>query len=199
MTAQAARPADVREIDPSALTPFQRALLVLDGTVTKFIEAYALEPVDIVRLAQQWQRAPANQQWLEVPDGTPVARRQVLIQGRHSGTFYAYATSVLVLERLPPPIREGIERQGEGIGRLLNDTAVETRREVLWCGLEQVQHLPDAVARVCDGDFISRAYRIHANGLPVALINERFPLAPAAAGKQSALPSDTMASLKIRD
>ncbi len=52
MTAQASRPPELDELDLRTLTPFQRALLVLDGTVTKFIEAYTMEPLDIIRLAQ---------------------------------------------------------------------------------------------------------------------------------------------------
>jgi hypothetical protein len=38
--AQFTRPKHLEQINLRSLTPFQRALLVLDGTVTKFIEAY---------------------------------------------------------------------------------------------------------------------------------------------------------------
>ena len=50
MTAQASRPPELGELDLRTPTPLQRALLVLDGTVTKFIEAYTMKPLDIVRL-----------------------------------------------------------------------------------------------------------------------------------------------------
>jgi len=178
MIAQASRPPELGDLDLSTLTAFQRALLVLDGTVTKFIEAYTMEPLDIIRLAQDHQQLPQYHPWLEAPEGTTVALRQVLIQGRCSRIFYTYAVSLLILDRLPEPVRDGVERQGEGIGRLLNDTALETRREVLWCGREHLQNLPEPVSEVSDGHFISRAYRIIANGEPVALINEKFPAAP---------------------
>jgi len=115
---------------------------------------------------------------LEVPERTNVALRQLMIQGRYTRTFYAYAVSLLVLDRLPEPVRDGVERQGEGTGRLLNDTALETRREVLWCGREHLQNLPEPVSAVSDGHFISRACRITANNKPVALINEKFPVVP---------------------
>jgi len=161
----------------STLTAFQRALLVLDGTVTKFIEAYTMEPLNIIRLAQDHHQLPQYHSWLEAPDGTTVALRQVLIQGRCSRIFYTYAASLLVLDRLPEPVRDGVERQGERIGRLLNDTTLETRREVLWCEKEHSQNLPEPVSEVSDGHFTNRAYRIFANGEPVALINEKFPAA----------------------
>ncbi len=178
MTAQASRPPELGDLDLCTLTAFQRALLVLDGTVTKFIEAYTMEPLEILRLAQDHHQLPQHHPWLEAPEGTTIALRQVLIRGRHSRTFYTYAVSLLVLDRLPEHVRDGVERQGEGIGRLLNDTALETRREVLWCGKEHLQNLPAPVSEVSDGHFISRAYRIIANGEPVALINEKFPAAP---------------------
>ena len=45
--AQCAKPLDLEEINLSQLTPFQRALLVTDGTVTRFIEAYTFSPVKL--------------------------------------------------------------------------------------------------------------------------------------------------------
>jgi hypothetical protein len=45
--AQSSKPETLREVNLRALSPFQRALLVIDGTVTKFIEAYTMEPVEI--------------------------------------------------------------------------------------------------------------------------------------------------------
>lgn len=155
MLAQASRPPALEALDLQALSPFQRALLVLDGTVTKFIEAYTLEPLEIIRLAQDQHKLSHADPWLEAPQDTIVALRQVLISGRQSKTFYTYAVSQLVLDRLPESVREGVERQGEGIGRLLNDTALETRREVLWCGREYLPTLPEPVGEVCDGHFMS--------------------------------------------
>ena len=137
-----------------------------------------MEPLEIIRLTQDQQFLPQYHPWLEAMSGTKVALRQVLILGRYSRTFYTYAVSLLVLDRLPERVRDGVERQGEGIGRLLNDTALEARREVLWCGREYMANLPESVNAVSDGNFISRAYRIIADRQPVALINEKFPAMP---------------------
>ncbi len=177
MLAQASRPPELGAVDLRALTPFQRALLVLDGTVTKFIEAYTLEPLEILRLDQSREVLSREHHWLAAPAGTEVGLRQVLIRSRTSLKTYAYAVSLLVFERLPERVRYGIEIQGEGIGRLLNDSELETRREVLWYGTERLQDLPEIVQRSAGNDFISRTYRIISAGQPIALINERFPLA----------------------
>jgi chorismate-pyruvate lyase len=52
---------------------------------------------------------------------------------------------------------------------------METYREVLWYGKEQVEELPLPVHNLTQGEFISRTYRIIAGGQPIMLINEKFP------------------------
>jgi chorismate-pyruvate lyase len=176
MLAQSSKPPELGSVDLRTLTPFQRALLVLDGTVTKFIEAYTMEPLEVMRLDQATQVLAEDHYWLAAPQGTEVGLRQVLIRSKSSLTTYAYAVSLLVFERLPDRVRHGIEIQGEGIGRLLNDSELETRREVLWYGQEHRKDLPEIVQRNAGSDFISRTYRIISRGQPIALINEKFPL-----------------------
>jgi chorismate-pyruvate lyase len=134
-----------------------------------------MEPLEIERLSQAVLCLEEDHAWLEAPRGTEVAVRQVLIQGRFSRTPYVFAVSLVVPERLPEPVRRRLAVQGEGIGRLLNDTGLETRREILWYGRERVADLPEPVHSRTSGDFISRAYRIIAGGAPIALINEKFP------------------------
>ena len=63
-------PAGVSGVNLRALTPFQRALLVIDGTVTKFIEAYVMEPVKVRILGNDWHRLSAGHTWLEADAGT---------------------------------------------------------------------------------------------------------------------------------
>lgn len=174
--AQSDKPPELDAVNLRALTPFQRALLVLDGTVTKFIEAYTMQPLEIIRLDQATEVLERDHHWLAAPKGTHVGLRQVLIHSKYRREAYAYAVSLLVFERLPEHVRHGIEVQGEGIGRLLNDMALETRREVLWYGREHLDELPEIVQRRAGNDFISRTYRIISKGQPIALINEKFPV-----------------------
>ena len=102
LSAQADRPRTLQPVNLRALTPFQRALLSIDGTVTKFIEAYVLEPVESVLLVQQTQLLQDEHHWLALPAQSEIIARQVLLRGRYSATIYAYAVSLLAPQRLSP-------------------------------------------------------------------------------------------------
>lgn len=175
VTAPFAMPTGLKTINFRALTPFQRALLVADGTVTQLIESYTLEPVEIVTLDQNRELCEERHLWLETEETTAVIRREVIIRGKYSHTLYVYGVSHIVPERLPETIRRRLEIQGEGIGRLINDNALETRREILWFGTERPTQLPASIHHLEQEEFISRVYKIITCGKPIALINERFP------------------------
>ncbi len=64
-----------------------------------------------------------------------------------------------------------------GLGRILLNSQLENRREVLWYGREQVADLPEAIEVYTGNDFISRTYRIIVGNQPIMLINEKFPSA----------------------
>ena len=175
-TAESSMPRELSKLNFRTLTPFQRALMVADGTVTKFIEAYTLDPVEIIRMNQKLYPLEEDHPWLEAGKNTNVMFREVMIRGVYSHTLYLYGASYIVPGRLQGGIRERLEVQGEGIGRILNDARMETRREVLWFGREKLADVPGEIARVSNGEFISRTYRIIANGKPIVMISERFPV-----------------------
>jgi chorismate-pyruvate lyase len=182
--AQSARPCELEDLNLRTLTPFQRALLTIDGTVTKFIEAYTMEPIDVVRLAQSVLPLRAAHDWLEAPEGTPVIRRQVLLQGRYSSVRYAYAASLIVPDRISQETRDRLEVDGESLGRILLSGMIETRRDILWYGRERASDVPEPVRELLGDDFlISRAYRIVNDDRVLMLINEKFP------GRTDHLPS----------
>lgn len=176
LSAQASRPHTLQTVNLRTLTPFQRALLSIDGTVTKFIEAYVLEPVESVLLMQQTQSVLTDHTWLALPAQSEVVARQVLLRGRYSATIYAYAASLLVLQRLPASVLHDLTTEPAGIGRVLLNSQIENRREILWYGREQFTDLPEEIERHTNSDFLSRTYRIIANHQPVMLINEKFPV-----------------------
>ena len=172
---QDAKPAHLDQVNLYILTPFQRALLAIDGTVTKFIEAYTLEPIEIIRLKQETQALRTDQTWLAAAKGTETIARQVLLRGRYSSTVYAYAVSLLVPERLPTEMLDDLEIEPAGLGRVLLNSQIENRRDILWYGHERIDKLPEEIQHLTGIDFISRTYRIIAGGTPVMLINEKFP------------------------
>ena len=167
---------ELQEVNLRVLTPFQRALLVIDGTVTRFIEAYTMEPVEVQRIRQDACAPRDEHRWLGADSSSEILEREVLIRGGYSGTLYVYAISHVMTGRLSPRIRDRLEVQGEGIGRIFEDEKLETRREVLWFGRERLKALPAALEPEGQTEFISRAYRIIVGGHPVVIINERFPV-----------------------
>lgn len=176
--AQAARPPGLGPVAAAELTPFQRALLVIDGTVTTFLEAWALEPVEVRRLWQREDRLEDADPWLGAGPGTAVLLRAVMLTGRHSGSFFAFAESRILPSRLPAAMRRALEEGAGGLGQILLASGTDTRREGLWFGRERPDHLPDAVSAVSDGEFLTRTYRVSSSGQPWMLITERFPWRP---------------------
>ena len=178
--AQFAKPPDLEEMNLSQLTPFQRALLVIDGTVTQFIEAYTFSPVEVVLLHQEAQTLSTDHAWLDAKKETEVVVRQVVLQTDQKDvqqpTVHAYATSIVVLDRIPQIIREGLTLKGRGLGQLLQRSGLESRRDLLWWGLKRSKDLPEALAHLEGKPFLSRTYRIVTDGQPIMLINEQFPL-----------------------
>ena len=173
--AQSSKPSQVTTLNLRTLTPYQRALLVIDGTVTKFIEAYSMEQIEIVRLSQEVQQLSEDHAWLEAAKGTDVMAREVLLQGKYSHRLHAYAVSLILPDRISNIVQQKLELDGEGIGRILLNSKLESRREVLWYGKENFKRLPEAIRHLTNGEFLSRTYRIIAHGQPLMLINEKFP------------------------
>ncbi len=178
--AQDEKPSTLKEINFARLTPFQRGLIVTDGTVTRFIEAYIFAPVEVVLLQQKKQTLFTENKWLQLSAGEEVISRQITLQ-THQETesppiIHTYADSLIALKRLPKSILEGLESNKYGLGKLLQRSGLETRRELLWCGIETLKNLPLAITHLENQTFISRAYLILANQEPLMLINEKFPL-----------------------
>lgn len=178
--AQAEKPAMSREINIAQLTPFQRALIVTDGTVTRLIEAYTLAPVEVVLLHQAKQTLCTEHTWLELPAGTHVIAREVLLQtssiGDDTPKIQAYATSLIVPQHLPKDILDELESDPAGLGGILQNSGLETRRELLWCCCETARDMPQAIAHLEGKPLLSRTYRVFANKKPIMLITEKFPL-----------------------
>ena len=175
MLMQANMPSHWQPVNLHTLSPFQRALVAIDGTVTKFIEAYTLEPIEVVRLQQHDQHLQTYHHWLAAPAGALVIARQVLLRGKYSATVYAYAVSLLLTDRLPAKVLHGLDVEPAGLGRILLNSQLENRREVLWYGREQIVDLPEAIQVHTGAAFVSRTYRIIVGNQPMMLISEKFP------------------------
>jgi len=116
--AQSDRPASLESINAAELTPLQRALLVIDGTVTTFLEAWALEPVVVTCLWQRPQKLAVPDRWLDLPAGATLPERAVLLSGARSRGFFAYAESRINADFLLAAMRGALEAEGGNLTRV---------------------------------------------------------------------------------
>ena len=170
-----ARPAGLGDLDPKQLSPFQRALLTIDGTVTQFIEAYALEPVLIRVLDQVTGPAGDAARWLDCDSRTEVLHRRSSLVGADTAELYAYAESVLVPARLSADMQAALHLDSGGLGKILLNASLESRREGLWFGAQVLHDLPPALGAGEAMRCLTRTYRVIAGGRPLMLITEHFP------------------------
>lgn len=152
-----------QEVHLERLPPFLRTLLVADGTVTKSLEAYFWEPVDVVALAQAPRVLSAAVPALELAAQAEVLERRVQLVGAESQRRYAEAHSLIRLDGLPDGLRAELLAGRIGIGELLRECGLETYREILDVG--------------CQDDSVYRTYRIVIQHRPAMLITETFPCA----------------------
>lgn len=149
-------------IDIGALPPFLRTLLVADGTVTKSLEAFFWEKVDVETLDQHDQILDIAIPTINANIGDHVLKREVQLRGTESDHTYAYASSYLRTEKLGGEIKENLLAGKIGIGELLREIGLETYREIIDLGQ--------------DSETVFRTYVIHIGGEPTIQITERFPL-----------------------
>lgn len=173
--AQDRRPDWLLPVNLRALSPFHRALLAIDGTVTTFIEAYTMEPVVVEVIDQAPQDLTTEHTWLELLAGSRVIVRQVELRGATTGRLHAHAVSLLAPHRMPELVTRAIDENPRGLGGAMLVAGLETRREVLWYGRERV---PDGgpPGPWGPGDCLARTYRVISRDHPIMLITERFPL-----------------------
>ena len=148
------------------LPAFLRTLLVADGTVTKSLEAFFWEQIEVENLGQHLMQTQTDLPELSLPAGVQVLARQVRLRGMESGRCYAEAHSSIKLEALPEHLRADLQEGRIGIGELLRERGLESYREILDVG--QSTQIPDA---------IYRTYRIVIQHQAAILITETFPCA----------------------
>lgn len=169
------RSAQDRCMAMAEVPPFLRTLLVMDGTVTKSLEAFYWESIAVNAVSQQVISVEREINLLDVGVGDDVLARRVNLLGKKSGTVYARAFSVIRHNLIPTQLRGRLLAGTLGIGELIRDCGVETYRELLEIGLA------DAVGGLdsedpCTEDQIYRTYRIVLQQAPTIMVTEYFPV-----------------------
>lgn len=160
----------------SKLPPFLRTLLVMDGTVTKALEAWFWEPVTVVPLKNALAKLAETVEGLDTEKGDKALQREVILQGVNSEKTFACARSTVLIDCLPPELGEALGTGKIGIGELFRNKGLETYRELF--NINYLPNLPDgdALLENLSGEVVSRSYQIWVNGSPAIIVTEYFPI-----------------------
>lgn len=154
-----------------------RILLATDGTLTHILEAYATEPVYLVKLAHALVTEPSVRAGFGLDEHERALRRVILLRGTKSDATFIYADSVVMLDRLPPTVAQGLLETDVPIGKLLFSCRAETFREIVATGGERDAEVAAHFGTNADEPLVFRTYQIVSEGRPVARITEKFPKA----------------------
>jgi chorismate-pyruvate lyase len=162
------------DITLTRLPPFLRTLLIADGTVTRSLEAYYWEPVQVEDVAIRTVNAEADIEWLAVNTGDELILRCVQLRGGMSRRLYASAFSIIRTATLPEGLRPRLLSGEIGIGELIREVGIETYRELLEFG--SAQDMTRFGGHITDVDCVFRSYRIVVEHRPAILVSECFPI-----------------------
>jgi chorismate-pyruvate lyase len=158
------------------LSTLQRVLVTYDGTMTRLLEAFAAEPVDVLKLRQSYETPTVREvAALDVGVETPILHREVVLQGVVTGRALLHARAVLVAERLPPSMIRALEITQEPIGNLLAAHRTETFREILEVGATPAGAAGRHFSIPPTAEMIYRICRISCQRRPIVLVTEQFP------------------------
>ncbi|HEY7772663.1 MAG TPA: chorismate pyruvate-lyase family protein [Marinagarivorans sp.] len=176
---------DEAGVDWAALPPLVRVLLSTDGTVTKSLESYFWEPVQVT-LVSQGAATPlcesrvldsaqhhTEQSFMQLlNDAEGVWRRDVRLVGQHSERHFVTASSLIRFELLPVSLRLGLDSGALGIGGVIRELGLETYRKVVAVG-----QCPASGEGYRHRD-VWRVYRLYYQGEVLMQIRELFHLSP---------------------
>lgn len=162
-------------IEPSNLSTFQRILLTTDGTVTEMLEAYSVEKINVIKLSEELVSTVKELPALNLPKGTKVIDRKILLQGKISRKNYLYAESIIVPERLEQSFQDALLKSDTPIGKIWLQYKVETFKEIVDTGKEPIGELANYFLVEKKDKMLFRTYRVFTNCKPVMMITEKFP------------------------
>jgi chorismate-pyruvate lyase len=161
--------------DFPSLSPILRVLLVTDGTVTRTLEAYFGEAIDVDVLEHAERASESPYPQIDIAVGDRILHRYVRLVGRSTRKVYAVAESVAVLEHISQQMRRQLIQEHKGIGELLREGRLETYRELLTATLTAASRWAEHLHVAATEGVVTRDYRIYQGGRAVLLIREIFP------------------------
>jgi len=169
--------ASLNGFDVNWLEPLQRVLLVTDGTLTEILEANFFERIRLVKISQNVISATASHGLLDPNPGEVLIERKILLQGEGSHRNYAYAESLIAVDRLDPSFRNELLDSDTPLGRLWLEHRLETFKELHEVRCQRANALCQYFE--CDDatPLLVRTYRVFSGSRPVMIITEHFPTA----------------------
>src|SRR5208337_3237780 len=110
--------ASLNGFDANSLEPLQRVLLVTDGTLTEILEANFFERIRLVKISQKVIPATSAHALLDPSPGEVLIERKILLQGEASRRNYAYAESLIAVDRLGQSFGIELVDSNTPLGRL---------------------------------------------------------------------------------
>lgn len=162
-------------LDLSGLAPILRVLLVTDGTVTRTLEAYFDEAIEVDVLEHAERSSELAYPQIDIAAGDPILHRFVTLRGRTTRRVYAAAESVAVLDHISQQIRRKLIEERKGIGELLREGRLETYRELLTARRVAAGSWAAHLGVAPTESVVTRDYRIYQGGRAALLIQEAFP------------------------
>ena len=159
--------------DIGTLPPFLRTILTSDGTVTKSLEAFFWEPVDVELISQQDKRA-FDIPFEDMLDDENILQRRVKIIGRNSKRCYLAATSYIRLDWLPNKVKDNLFNKSMSIGRSLRENNIATSRQIVAI---QSNFKDDSVDEERRKSCVERYYRVMMGNICLMVIKESYPIA----------------------
>ena len=163
--------------DVNSLDPLQRVLLVTDGTLTEILEANFFERIRLVKVSQRVIAATAAHTLLDPNPGEVLIERKILLQGEASHRNYAYAESLIAVDRLGLSFRDALLESDTPLGRLWLEHKLETFKELNKVRSERADGLCQYFECADSAPLLVRTYRVFSASRPVMVITEHFPAA----------------------
>jgi len=172
-TMQGASTPELFGVGPASLDRSLRYLLFTDGTVTRALEAQALQPV-AVKVVDQ---SPAHlsvqaAHYLQTDEAMESLRRRVTMSIGAAEAPSVWAESHILPARLPASFLKLLDSTPHGIGGSIDLLKLESRRELLWFRLGSPP--PWASGLPVAAKALIRLYRIITEDRPALLIREAF-------------------------
>lgn len=163
----------------TGLSRFQRILLVTDGTITEMLEQYLEEKIKVHKIYEKIEHDPqdifSNHQSCLAHHKHPIMKREVLLQGQHSGVSWVHAESTVILDHLVKGFRMDLLSSREPIGCLWEKYQVETFKQVIDFDRRPAGKIAKHLNIRPTDHVISRTYTVQSAQKLIMVITENFP------------------------